>query len=808
MSAVLSPLPIHRCDLVIRPLGDDGRHVVKDPASGAYFQLGIQEHFLLGQLDGQRDAASVCRAFEARFGDALSADDLDGFVALARKRGLVENAESRVRNAEWRGDDLPAPRSVLRAPHSKQSILYWRKRFWDPDSFFTRLEPKIRFCWTGSFLMASATCIVVAIFLFWSNRFELATAFRAALRWETALLIWLTLFVVTMLHESAHGLTCKHYGGEVHEIGFLLMFFMPCFYCNVSDAWLFHERSKRLWVTFAGGYFELFLWALAVFVWRLTARDTLTNYVAFIVLSTCGVQTLFNFNPLIKLDGYYLLSDWLEIANLRQRSWQSFAAHLRWLAWGAQRPRRERCGKFLLAFGIVSWVFSLLFLSLMLAALARHFTSQWGVAGLTAVSVLGLATVPRLFQGFTAGEIHKMLLQRRARSTIWLLILAAGAMFARVDDRAGATFQVRSRVRAEVRAPMAGFLQVVNFDEGERVSPGAQLARLEVPDLASRIAQKQAEQQESQARLQMLELGTRPEERADQRERVTRSKAWRDLAQQDLTRSQQVLAEDLERLEKQCAACRVEFEVAQDAHQRAKGLLSQKAMSKEQFQEIEGKQRVWQAHLEQVQAERRARQAKGTMDAEAELARREKELADAEAKLTLLEAGSRPEEIAVEKAHLARLEEEHRYLSRLEERQRLDCPVIGEVTTPRFKEKIGQYFEEGDLLCVVEELSDLEAEITVNEQDVARIKPGQKVLLRARALPFDTFQAELERVAPVADSGVAQSHVILHCCLRGTPAELRPGMTGYARVYTGQRTLGEIVLDRVLRLVRTEFWLW
>ncbi len=97
------------------------------------------------------------------------------------------------------------------------------------------------------------------------------------------------------------------------------MFFMPCFYCNVSDAWLFREKSKRLWVTFAGGYFELFVWALAVFVWRLTVPESMVNYLAFVVLASCGIQSFFNFNPLIKLDGYYLLSDGMELPNLHQR---------------------------------------------------------------------------------------------------------------------------------------------------------------------------------------------------------------------------------------------------------------------------------------------------------------------------------------------------------------------------------------------------------------------------------------------------------------------------------------------------------
>ena len=127
--------------------------------------------------------------------------------------------------------------------------------------------------------------------------------------------------LATTCHEFAHGLTCKHYGGDVHEVGLLVMFFTPCFYCNVSDAWLIPEKRKRLWITAAGGYCDLCLWALAVFAWRLSDPQGLVNYLAWVVVTVCAARVLFNFNPLLKLDGYYLLSDWLELPNLRQRSW-------------------------------------------------------------------------------------------------------------------------------------------------------------------------------------------------------------------------------------------------------------------------------------------------------------------------------------------------------------------------------------------------------------------------------------------------------------------------------------------------------
>src|SRR5262249_49748499 len=150
--------------------------------------------------------------------------------------------------------------STPNPPRPRQSILHWRLSLFDPDRLFTWLAPKIKFFWTRGFVYLSGACILSAIALVWLHGGELLGGF-AQLRWETAVLAWLTLVVVTTCHEFAHGLTCKHYGGEVHEVGFLLIFFLPGFFCNVSDAWLFWDKKKRLWVTLAGGYFELFLWA-------------------------------------------------------------------------------------------------------------------------------------------------------------------------------------------------------------------------------------------------------------------------------------------------------------------------------------------------------------------------------------------------------------------------------------------------------------------------------------------------------------------------------------------------------------------
>lgn len=809
-------VPARRPELVIRPLGDLGRYVIKDPGSGEFFHIGEQEQFLLTNLDGAQTAQDVCSAFSERFREPLSQSDFNDFLSLARSKGLLQSEKNGPPKATSVEPGAPTSESVPEravartAPSpSSQSILYWRKSLFDPDRFCTWLEPRIRFFWTSAFFVFSALCIALAVILVSVARPQLVTSFTQAMRWETVLWAWLTLLIVTTLHEFAHGLTCKHYGGEVHEIGFLLMFFMPCFFCNVSDAWLFKEKSKRLWVTLAGGYFELFLWALAVFIWRLTLPGTLLNYLAFVVQAVCGVRTLFNFNPLLKLDGYYLLSDWVEIPNLQQRSLARFKAQTRRLLWGAPAPTRDPRGRFLSAFGLATWLYGVVFIVLMLWAMFAYLRTSENWLAVGFVGLLAWASLRRLFRDFCSGEVRNMIIKRFVRTALWLVFLAglvAALVYVPLDDRAAGAFQVRPALRVEVRAPLAGFLQTIYFDEGDRVSPGAVVAHLHVPDLASRLAQKQAEAAEIQARVKLLEIGARPEEIAEQRGRALRAQAWRDLAQKDLACLKQTFAEELVRLDKQIAQHRAEVDAAQGCVQRARQLRGGAALAEEQFHEAERKLRVSEALLGQAEAEKRIRQAKGLLEAEAELARREKDGADAQALLRLLEAGARPEEIAAERARLARAQEEVHHLEDVRKRLTVCTTGGGVVTTPRLKETVGQYYREGDLICLIEEPNSVEVEITVAEEDVARVAPGQEIALKVRALPFETLSARVVRVAPAAAHGDVQAKVTVYGRLEACPAELLPGMTGYARIYTGPTTPGNYLGARLLRYLRTEFW--
>lgn len=798
--AAVKPLPRRRDELVVRPSGTEGEYVVKVPSSGGYFHIGSAEHFLLDRLDGQQSAESICEAYQKQFAEPLSQADLEEFLVMADRMGMLETgAEGSAASAGWSGPVKP-----------RQSILYFRRSLFDPDSLFNWLEPRLRFFWTRGFVILSLVSMALAALITWEARDAMLSRFATILSWKVLALFWVTVIITMMLHEFAHGLTCKHFGGEVRELGVLMMFFSPCLYCNVSDAWLFPEKSKRLWIGAAGPFLDLCLWAAATFVWRLTIEDTALNYVAWTVMATCGTRTVLNFNPLMRSDGYYLLSDALALPNLSVIGWLRWLATLRWILWGAPRPAAIPHGRFIVSYGMASWLFTFLFLGVMALGLAR-FGSLMGTAALgLSLSVFGVMVLV-VFRGVFYGEVRKMIKERRKQRMVWVaglgllpVVLAA----AHINDRVSGPSQVRPAARIEVRSPEAGFLAGVKIEEGSRVSPGEVLARIHVPDLDSNLAKKRAEVRECQAGLRRLEAGPRREEVLEQRQRVSRAEAWRDLGRQDLERSQVGLQEDLRRLDLQIAQYAQEMEYAKKTVDYGEKLFQQNAMSGQQFLAEKKNYQIAQSQWEQAKAQKRSREAAGVLQAEAELAKREKELADVRAALTLLEAGSRPEEIDAERARLARLQEELKYLEGVQERVVLRSPGAGLITTPRMKEKNGHYFEKGAVVCVVEDVSKPEVEISLNEEDEALVEPGQLVEVKARAMPFRTFRAHVDRKAPSAAmvQGQVQGTVTVYCRLEDADAGLLSGATGFARIYRGSRSLAVVLVERGLRYLRTEFW--
>jgi len=214
--------------------------VVKDPVSSDFFRFRAVEQFVARQLDGQTPLEAVRQRTEKEFGGSLSPEALSAFIKILNQNGLLESGESTKRNGT-------ADRRRIRG-----SPLYFRVKVFDPNRLMARLVRRARCFFTPHFLALSATLILLAAGITVLNWSDLGENVSRLYRLSAVPLLVTIVLVVGSAHEFAHGLTCKHFGGEVHEMGFMLIYFQPALYCNVSDAWLFPEKSKRLWVGFAG----------------------------------------------------------------------------------------------------------------------------------------------------------------------------------------------------------------------------------------------------------------------------------------------------------------------------------------------------------------------------------------------------------------------------------------------------------------------------------------------------------------------------------------------------------------------------
>ena len=812
MSTSTATLPKLRSDAVVQRLSDED-FVVKLPTEREYFSVGAGEAFLLKQFDGIATIDSLLAAFEKEFREEISARDVDDFIEIAKARKLLESSKS---NA----DATPSALAKQLAdddddedvtPNQRQSLLFYRVQLFDPDRTFAWLEPQIRWVWTRAFAAVSSAAMCFALLILTSNWQDVTTSFSESWRWETVALAWLVITAATALHECAHGLTCKHFGGEVHDTGIMLLFFMPCLYCNVSDAWLIPQRSKRLLITAAGGYCDLCLWAVAVFVWRLTVPDCLINYLAFVVLTVCGARGAINFNPLLRLDGYYLLSDWLNLPNLRKRSQDYLMAHLRCWLWGADRPKRESRGGVLFCYGAMAWLFAIGFLDIVFLRMLKYVSNEFGVLGVVSTSLLIVIAFKRVFRGFFKSECMAMIKTRHKRTLAWLLggaAIPAVLFIVPVKHYATGDFEVRPGDRHEIHAPVTGFISRILIEEGSRVKKGDPLVQLKSPDLETQISTKEAELRGVEANLGKLRLGPRPEQLTAVRDKAARLRTWVKLGHQELERAREAYKQELQAIDQRIERTKTQWEFAKQNYAESEKLFRLKALAGVQLKSEQLQLSVLSSQIAEAEADRRVKEANGLRNVEAEISRREQELADAESQLDLLQAGTRPEEIAAEVARQEQLQEQLRFLNSQQEKLIVRSTVSGVVATPRMHEKIGQLATQGLTICAIENGSKSRVEIAVGEDDVLGVTSGQQVILKARALPFDTFEATVEHIATAAtqQSPKQRNVLVVHCELNNQDGRLHSGMTGFGRIFRGNRTLGNVMLSKAMRYLRTEFW--
>jgi putative peptide zinc metalloprotease protein len=737
-----------RSDLVVSRQGTPEKSVfvIKDPDRERFFRFGETEHFIAQQLDGATSPDTVRQRVEEKFDAPLPPETLQQFIDRLERIGLLEK-EQRPTGGHSQG-------------RIRGNIFYLRLKAFNPDRLLDWLVTRLKFFFTPAFVFLSASMIFLAACVTAANWFEIGRDFGRLYSFSSLVLAYLTMLAVITCHEFAHGLTCKNFGGSVREIGFLLLYFQPAFYCNVSDAWLFPEKPKRLWVTFAGAYFEIFIWALATLVWRVTDPYTLVHYLALVVVATSGIKTMFNLNPLIKLDGYYLLSDYLEVPNLRGRAFGYLGDRVRRL-WGSAEQRvtnatpREK--RIYWIYGLLAWSYSWWLLSVIAlyigGVLVRNYQG-WGFI-VFVVLLAGLFQQPlkkalrKASAGVKVGKAMSIWTKRLIRLGV-LGVLVAALFFFRAELRVAGPFIVLPIHNADVRAEVEGILQEIYADEGNAVNKGSPIAALSERDSRAELRKTKAEIDEKQARLNLLRAGTRPEE-------IELARTLQAKAQERLVYSTNLLQMD-------------------------SSLFEDKLISKREFEESKELAAV-----------------------------RSKELQESKDRLALLLAGSRKEDIEATEAEISRLQSQQRYLEEQLQLLKVLSPIDGIITTHKLKDKVGQAVKKGDLIAKVHAMKTVTVEIAIPEKEIADVSLGQKVVLKARAHAGTSFETKVTSIAPIATEPQepgAERTVLVMAQLDNASLLLKPEMTGHAKISCGQQRLIDLISRRLIRFIKVEFWSW
>ncbi len=313
-----------RPDLRIEPQNYEGRtfYVVKDPVSLRYYRLKDHEHYLLGYLDGEHTLDDAQKAYEQQYRpDRLKLEDLEAFAQQLLTAGLAQNDSPRAGKQLF---DRRKKRIRSEWLQAFTNILYIKIPLFDPERTLLRMLRYVGWIFSLTFFALSVAFMLGALLLVVTHY----ATFRSKLpdyheffSFSTVGYLWLALAVVKVIHEFGHGLSCKVFGGEVHEMGLLFLCLSPALYCNVSDAWTLPSKWHRIVISAAGIYVELIIAAAATFVWWNTPNHPFVNNMSLALMVVCSVSTVvFNANPLMRYDGYYVLADFLEIPNLRERS--------------------------------------------------------------------------------------------------------------------------------------------------------------------------------------------------------------------------------------------------------------------------------------------------------------------------------------------------------------------------------------------------------------------------------------------------------------------------------------------------------
>jgi putative peptide zinc metalloprotease protein len=497
-------------EIVFKEHLEEGSAVVKVfvPGVDAMFSFPPESWKLIQLFDGQRSYAEVAEQYSEETGVAYSEETVREFAADvgAMNFWYLTPQEKNIRLMQKTADE----RRRMDKKDRWGDLSTIKFPAVNPNKFLVWLYARLWFLytpWGVALCLLAVACTAGISIAHWSEigRDTLEVYNFADKTWFDIAVFWIVATALGCIHELAHGLTCTHYGAPVPSMGFLLIYLTPAFYTDTTAGEVKASRVQRLMITVAGVWSELLVCALATPIWWGTPPNTALHDFAYTIILFSGIGVvLINWNPLMKLDGYYIMCDLLGIPDLKEASTLYLSTWVKRNIWELPVevpyvPKRRRPGY--VAYAILSGLYSysvLYIFATFIGNIARNFSADWGF-------LFEYATAFMIFRGRLRtlwNFMNLVYLDKKDRIAAWLLpkrkygLVAAFTVFALLPiwhETAVGRFVLEPQQVAVMRAFVPGTVTQVFVDEGESVRKGDPILQLRNLSLESKVARSQAE---------------------------------------------------------------------------------------------------------------------------------------------------------------------------------------------------------------------------------------------------------------------------------------------------------------------------
>ncbi len=476
---------------VPQSFGDVTYYHIEIPSSSKFFKIGYAEYIFISLLDGETSFAHALAISSQSLGAAaLSEQQATQVLFWLLENGLAVTTDASV--APQTGDE------------KKQAIWQKLNPFWmkiplgKPDSLLDHANGLLGWMFHPAAIMISLLTMVIALVLLvteWDKFAVSAQAVFSTSNWIWMLVAWVVLKIV---HEFAHAIVCKRLGGTVKETGIIFILFAPLAYVDVTSSWRFQSRWRRIAVAVAGMYIELLIAAICLIFWTYTRNELVAYHLINVIMMASISTLLFNANPLMRFDGYFVLADFWGVPNLYQEGTKSVSKNINWIFYG-QREETTRCEvhrwpRLVGVYGFACAIWKVLIFAGLFIAASVMF-GGWGLLlcllGAISSVVLPLARTCKDLAS-RSKQRPESILRAVAVSAVLLMFGACSWWFVPNSFSARNPCVVDFRDSAKIRAHSAGVIAEIFVKEAQTVETGQPLLRMQNRELETEVAQLRA----------------------------------------------------------------------------------------------------------------------------------------------------------------------------------------------------------------------------------------------------------------------------------------------------------------------------